>query len=186
MFICSFLVYSSQFLLLCSPHPHPHTLHTPQRVDESSSYYQKQVRQAKQIMTPFTLQRLQSQVPSQLSTKVSSTKYCQLTETQWRGVMKRSFRVNKGRHGVRRPWMLMSSTIQEDGRDVMVDLHKATNHPLLLRHYYTDDTLHCMDDCVVFSHSQRCSTFFCCVSMVIQLHQPTPVMSLFSAPRKSS
>ncbi|XP_064405494.1 uncharacterized protein LOC135350577 isoform X3 [Halichondria panicea] len=67
------------------------------RVDESSAYYQEQVRQAKQIMTPFTLRRLKSQVLIQLPAKVSSTEHCQLTETQWtlyRGVVERSLRVN--------------------------------------------------------------------------------------------
>ncbi len=60
------------------------------------------MRQAKQIMTPFTLRRLKSQVLSQLPAKVSSTEHCQLTETQWtlyRGVVERSLRVNQGRHG---------------------------------------------------------------------------------------
>ncbi len=60
------------------------------------------MRHAKQIMTPFTLRRLKSQVLSQLPAKVSSTEYCQLTETQWtlyRGVVERSLRVNQGRHG---------------------------------------------------------------------------------------
>ncbi len=78
------------------PHTHTHT-HIPQRVDESSAYYQEQVRQAKQIMIPFTLRRLRSQVLIQLPAKVSSTEHCQLTETQWtlyRGVVERSLRVN--------------------------------------------------------------------------------------------
>ena len=60
------------------------------------------MRQAKQIMTPFTLRRLKSQVLSQLPAKVSSTEHCQLTETQWtlyRGVVERSLKVNQGRHG---------------------------------------------------------------------------------------
>ncbi len=83
-----------------APPPHTHThAHTliPQRVDESSAYYQEEVRQAKQIMTPFTLRRLKSQVLSQLPAKVSSTEHCQLTETQWtlyRGMVERSLRVN--------------------------------------------------------------------------------------------
>ena len=75
--------------------PHTHT-HIPQRVDESSAYYQEQARQAKQIMTPYTLQRLKLQVLSQFPAKVSSTK------TQWtlyRGVVERSLIVNQGRHG---------------------------------------------------------------------------------------
>ncbi len=60
--IICFSKYSSQF----PPPPlHTHT-HIPQRVDESSAYYQKQERQAKQIMISFTLRRLKSQVLSQL------------------------------------------------------------------------------------------------------------------------
>ncbi|XP_064405406.1 SWI/SNF-related matrix-associated actin-dependent regulator of chromatin subfamily A containing DEAD/H box 1-like isoform X3 [Halichondria panicea] len=119
-----------------------------QRVDESSAYYQEQVRQAKQIMTPFTLRRLKSQVLSQLPAKVSSTEHCQLTETQWtlyRGVVERSLRVNQGRHGDE----------LNKRMDVMVDLRKATNHPLLLRHHYTDHTLHCMVRAILKEPSHR-------------------------------
>ena len=92
-------MYSVQFTVLTTLPTHTHI---PQRVDESSAYYQEQVRQAKQIMTPFTLRRLKSQVLSELPAKVSSTEHCQLTETQWtlyRGVVERSLRVNQGRHG---------------------------------------------------------------------------------------
>ncbi len=39
--------------------------------------------------------------------------------------------------------------------DVMVDLGKATNHPLLLRHHYTDDTLHCMVRAILMESSHR-------------------------------
>ncbi len=92
-------MYSVQFTVLTTLPTHTHI---PQRVDESSAYYQEQVRHAKQIMTPFTLRRLKSQVLSELPAKVSSTEHCQLAETQWtlyRGVVERSLRVNQGRHG---------------------------------------------------------------------------------------
>ena len=39
--------------------------------------------------------------------------------------------------------------------DVMVDLRKATNHPLLLRHHYTDHTLHCMVRAILKEPSHR-------------------------------
>ncbi len=39
--------------------------------------------------------------------------------------------------------------------DVMVDLCKATNHPLLLRHHYTDHTLHCMVRAILKEPSHR-------------------------------
>ncbi|XP_064404540.1 SWI/SNF-related matrix-associated actin-dependent regulator of chromatin subfamily A containing DEAD/H box 1-like [Halichondria panicea] len=105
------------------------TFSRARRVDELSAYYQEQVRQAKQIMTPFTLRRLKSQVLSQLPAKVSSTEHCQLTETQCDELNKRM--------------------------DVMVDLRKATNHPLLLRHHYTDHTLHCMVRAILKEPSHR-------------------------------
>ncbi|XP_064405375.1 SWI/SNF-related matrix-associated actin-dependent regulator of chromatin subfamily A containing DEAD/H box 1A-like [Halichondria panicea] len=112
------------------------TFSRARRVDKSSAYYQEQARQAKQIMAPFTLQRLKLQVLSQLPAKVSSTEHCQLTDTQWtlyRGVVERLLMVNQGRHGD-----------ELNKRMDVMDLRKATNHPLLLRHHYTDHTLHCM------------------------------------------
>ena len=39
--------------------------------------------------------------------------------------------------------------------DVMVDLRKATNHPLLLRHHCTDHTLHCMVKAILKEPSHR-------------------------------
>ncbi len=85
-------VHSSYF---CALHARTHTLY---REDDLSAYYQEQVRQAKQIMTLFTLWRLKSQVLSQLPAKVSSTVYCQLTETV-AVVQGRGGEVNQGRHG---------------------------------------------------------------------------------------
>ena len=42
------------------------------------------MKQAKQIMQPFMLRRLKSEVLSQLPAKVISTEYCELTEVQQR------------------------------------------------------------------------------------------------------
>ena len=42
------------------------------------------MKQAKQIMQPFMLRRLKSEVLSQLPAKVLSTEYCELTEAQQR------------------------------------------------------------------------------------------------------
>ncbi len=57
-------------------------------------------------------------------------------------------------------WAPLSTTGDELNKrmDMMVDLRKATNHPLLLRHYYTDHTLHCMvhEDHPKGAQSQRC------------------------------
>ena len=107
------------------------------RKDESSRYYQQQIAQAREIMKPFVLRRLKIEVLNQLPTKLEMTEVCVLTTTQQELYSKFKEQARKQLHvtGLEAKEQYCKSM------DVMMQLRKITNHPLLIRHSYEDGKL---------------------------------------------
>lgn len=118
--------------------------------EKRSRYEQERIAQAKQIMRPFVLRRLKSEVLSQLPQKLEEVEYCTMTPDQQElyDRLIKSFNTQisaSGEEGsVTRSAMLMQ-------------LRKAANHPLLHRFHYTDELLQEMAEvlCEEPSHKDR-------------------------------
>lgn len=99
------------------------------------SFEKNQIDQAKQIMKPFMLRRLKSDVLTCLPEKKDVEIMISLTESQ------------KAKYMQLIEWYsnddgVVASTTELRGLSIMMDLRKLANHPLLLRYYYTDDKVH--------------------------------------------
>lgn len=99
-----------------------------------SKYERERIQQAKRIMRPFVLRRLKSEVQQQLPQKKDRVLHCELIPPQrelyqrlihqFKAVMKE----DRGKE-------------TNDGASMLMQLRKASNHPLLLRNQYNDDIL---------------------------------------------
>lgn len=108
-----------------------------------SSYEKNRIEHAKQIMKPFVLRRLKSEVLTELPQKRDSVRYCVMTENQ-----KRLYdeMVNRLKPEV------MSNAIEKSdvdpqttgGISMVMDLRKLANHPLLKRNIFADSQLKIM------------------------------------------
>ncbi|XP_053396999.1 SWI/SNF-related matrix-associated actin-dependent regulator of chromatin subfamily A containing DEAD/H box 1A-like [Mercenaria mercenaria] len=117
--------------------------------EKRSRYEQDRIVQAKQIMKPFVLRRLKSEVMSQLPQKLDAVEYCVMTPGQ-QEVYDR---------------LIKSFTNQLSDDDdapvnrsaMLMQLRKAANHPLLHRSHYTDDLIKEMAEvlCEEPSHKDR-------------------------------
>ncbi|XP_064473024.1 SWI/SNF-related matrix-associated actin-dependent regulator of chromatin subfamily A containing DEAD/H box 1-like [Ornithodoros turicata] len=102
--------------------------------DESnqSKFEKERVVQAKQIMRPFVLRRLKKDVLQQLPSKHEDVRHCVMTphqSTLYKGIVETLSKEFKERQ-------------KADG--MLMKLRRASNHPLLLRHYYDEEKLRCM------------------------------------------
>ncbi|XP_054709852.1 SWI/SNF-related matrix-associated actin-dependent regulator of chromatin subfamily A containing DEAD/H box 1 homolog [Uloborus diversus] len=106
------------------------------RSDGNKSRYEKdRIDHAKKIMKPFVLRRLKKDVLKELPQKIDETRRCSMTEDQ----------SEKYKQLV----ATFSAEVESDqertgsssGAGMMMQLRKAANHPLLLRHIYDDDKL---------------------------------------------
>ncbi|CAG5923815.1 unnamed protein product [Menidia menidia] len=101
--------------------------------EEQSRYEKDRISQAKLIMKPFILRRLKSEVLKQLPAKEEKTEFCSMSEKQqvlYKSLFKK----------------LKASTNGEKRElcNVMMQLRKMANHPLLHRQYYTTEKLKAM------------------------------------------
>ncbi|XP_023250777.1 SWI/SNF-related matrix-associated actin-dependent regulator of chromatin subfamily A containing DEAD/H box 1 [Seriola lalandi dorsalis] len=101
--------------------------------EEQSRFERDRISQAKLIMKPFILRRVKSEVLKQLPAKEEMVKFCTMSEKQqvlYQAVFEK----------------LRSSTNGEKRElcNVMMQLRKMANHPLLHRQYYTTEKLKAM------------------------------------------
>ncbi|KAK2898680.1 hypothetical protein Q8A67_010098 [Cirrhinus molitorella] len=101
--------------------------------EEESSFHKDRIAQAKLIMKPFILRRVKSEVLKQLPPKVENIEMCPMSDAQQKLYDKLFKRLKKAPNGDKRELC-----------NVMMQLRKMANHPLLHRQYYTSDKLAAM------------------------------------------
>ncbi|TNN67613.1 SWI/SNF-related matrix-associated actin-dependent regulator of chromatin subfamily A containing DEAD/H box 1A [Liparis tanakae] len=101
--------------------------------EEQSRFERDRISQAKLIMKPFILRRVKSEVLKQLPAKVDKVESCPMSEKQ-QALYQNLFN------------QLKASTSGEKRElcNVMMQLRKMANHPLLHRQYYTTEKLKAM------------------------------------------
>lgn len=103
--------------------------------EELTAFDKNQIEQAKQIMKPFVLRRLKDVVLTCLPEKKDVIVKVALTESQkdkYMGLVEQ-YSSDDG---------IVQATNEQKGISIMMDMRKLANHPLLLRYYYSDDTVH--------------------------------------------
>uniref|UniRef100_A0A6Q2Z9Q5 DNA helicase n=1 Tax=Esox lucius TaxID=8010 RepID=A0A6Q2Z9Q5_ESOLU len=99
--------------------------------EEQSRFERDRIAQAKLIMKPFILRRVKNEVLKQLPAKEEKLLFCPMSEKQQQLYQKMVVTLKK-------------SPIGEKLSNVMMQLRKMANHPLLHRQYYTADRLKAM------------------------------------------
>ncbi|XP_064416239.1 SWI/SNF-related matrix-associated actin-dependent regulator of chromatin subfamily A containing DEAD/H box 1A isoform X2 [Latimeria chalumnae] len=102
--------------------------------DEQSAFEKERIAHAKQIMKPFILRRIKSEVLQQLPPKQDHIEYCAMSEKQEQLYNNLFLRMQKS----------VSTTAEEKNStlcNVMMQLRKMANHPLLHRQYFTAEKL---------------------------------------------
>ncbi|XP_068259068.1 SWI/SNF-related matrix-associated actin-dependent regulator of chromatin subfamily A containing DEAD/H box 1-like [Nyctibius grandis] len=103
---------------------------------EAQSIYEKErIVHAKQIIKPFILRRIKDEVLKQLPPKKYFIELCAMSEKQEQLYCDLLKNVKK---------TVNSNEKNSDMGNVMMQLRKMANHPLLHRQYYTDDKLRTM------------------------------------------
>nr|XP_057927464.1 SWI/SNF-related matrix-associated actin-dependent regulator of chromatin subfamily A containing DEAD/H box 1A [Doryrhamphus excisus] len=101
--------------------------------EEQSRFEKDRISQAKRIMKPFILRRVKSEVLQQLPAKEVKVEFCPMSEKQqvlYQSLLKK-FKASTG--GEKR-----------ELNNVIMQLRKMANHPLLHRQYYTTEKLRAM------------------------------------------
>ncbi|KAL7271062.1 DNA-dependent ATPase fun30 [Rhizina undulata] len=109
---------------------------TDDEESNSALLSQQRIKRARAMMTPFVLRRKKQQVLKHLPAKTSRVEYCSLNETQ-------SEIYNK--HITSAQEALAARTegkkANKTTSNLMMQLRKASIHPLLFRHHYTDGVI---------------------------------------------
>ncbi|XP_035378006.1 SWI/SNF-related matrix-associated actin-dependent regulator of chromatin subfamily A containing DEAD/H box 1A isoform X2 [Electrophorus electricus] len=100
---------------------------------EDSSFHKDRIAQARLIMKPFVLRRVKSEVLKQLPPKLEKTELCPMSAAQQRLYEDLFLSLRATADGEKR-----------ELRNVMMQLRKMANHPLLHRQYYTVEKLAAM------------------------------------------
>ncbi|XP_048065637.1 SWI/SNF-related matrix-associated actin-dependent regulator of chromatin subfamily A containing DEAD/H box 1A isoform X1 [Megalobrama amblycephala] len=101
--------------------------------EEESSFHKERIAQARLIMKPFILRRVKREVLKQLPPKMEKIEMCPMSDAQQKLYDKLFKRLKKTPNGDKRELC-----------NVMMQLRKMANHPLLHRQYYTTDKLAAM------------------------------------------
>lgn len=99
--------------------------------EEQPLFEKKQVKNAKEIMRPFVLRRLKSEVLRDLPLKTDEIKRCSLTEKQ-----KNMYNTLVAQFSAE-----ASEITDVNGVGIMMQLRKLANHSLLVRDYYDEAKL---------------------------------------------
>jgi SWI/SNF-related matrix-associated actin-dependent regulator of chromatin subfamily A containing DEAD/H box 1 len=119
---------------------------------------QERVSRAKKMMTPFVLRRRKDQVLTDLPKKTERIEWCEMTPMQksiYNDALKRSRKTvfdvenveaanetSKGnKKKAKSNGRPKDKLYLENSTNVLMDLRKATSHPMLFRRRFTDDTL---------------------------------------------
>ncbi|XP_017485620.1 PREDICTED: SWI/SNF-related matrix-associated actin-dependent regulator of chromatin subfamily A containing DEAD/H box 1 homolog [Rhagoletis zephyria] len=100
---------------------------------DASEFQETQVARAKRIMKPFVLRRLKKDVLNNLPKKESFVIKVPMTETQ-----KQHYHELVEYYSNRKGEICSGDRA---GIAIMMDMRKTANHPLLMRHYFSDETL---------------------------------------------
>ncbi|KAH8263684.1 hypothetical protein KR044_012507 [Drosophila immigrans] len=102
--------------------------------EELSQFQETQVQRAKRIMKPFVLRRLKNDVLNNLPKKHSYVKKVSMSASQKQHYMElvEYYSNNKGE---------VCSSSERAGVTIMMEMRRMANHPLLMRHYFTDEQL---------------------------------------------
>ncbi|KAM7392025.1 hypothetical protein PAMP_022668 [Pampus punctatissimus] len=101
--------------------------------EEQSRFERDRISQAKLIMKPFILRRVKSEVLKQLPAKEETVAVCSMSEKQQVLYQKLFKKLKASTNGEKR-----------ELSNVMMQLRKMANHPLLHRQYYTTEKLKTM------------------------------------------
>lgn len=114
---------------------------------EGQSIFEKErILHAKQIMKPFVLRRVKSEVLQQLPSKQDQIEFCAMSEKQAALYSDLYSRIKKS---------INSSEKSSELCNVMMQLRKMANHPLLHRQYYTSEKLRQMAKLMLKEPSHR-------------------------------
>ncbi|XP_054995570.1 SWI/SNF-related matrix-associated actin-dependent regulator of chromatin subfamily A containing DEAD/H box 1 [Sorex araneus] len=100
--------------------------------DEQSIYEKERIAHAKQIIKPFILRRVKEEVLKQLPPKKDRIELCAMSEKQEQLYLSLFNRMKKSINNLERNTEMCN---------VMMQLRKMANHPLLHRQYYTPEKL---------------------------------------------
>uniref|UniRef100_A0A2D4MHV4 DNA helicase n=1 Tax=Micrurus spixii TaxID=129469 RepID=A0A2D4MHV4_9SAUR len=103
--------------------------------EEHSSYEKERITHAKQIIKPFILRRVKEEVLQQLPPKKDIVEWCEMTEKQEKLYQDLFSCFKKSVDGPEK---------NPEMGNVMMQLRKMANHPLLHRQYYTSEKLRAM------------------------------------------
>ncbi|XP_062870336.1 SWI/SNF-related matrix-associated actin-dependent regulator of chromatin subfamily A containing DEAD/H box 1b isoform X2 [Trichomycterus rosablanca] len=112
--------------------------------EEQSSFEKDRIAHAKLIMKPFILRRVKSEVLKQLPAKEEQTEFCAMSEKQQQLYSDLFSKLKSS-----------SSTEKRELTNVMMQLRKMANHPLLHRQYYTGKRLSTMSKLMLKEPSHR-------------------------------
>ncbi|XP_048364707.1 SWI/SNF-related matrix-associated actin-dependent regulator of chromatin subfamily A containing DEAD/H box 1 [Sphaerodactylus townsendi] len=107
----------------------------PKAAEEHSVYEKERIAHAKQIMKPFILRRVKEEVLKQLPPKKDIIEWCEMTEKQEKLYHDLFNSLKKS---------IDSQEKSSEMGNVMMQLRKMANHPLLHRQYYTPEKLKVM------------------------------------------
>ncbi|XP_030046556.1 SWI/SNF-related matrix-associated actin-dependent regulator of chromatin subfamily A containing DEAD/H box 1 isoform X2 [Microcaecilia unicolor] len=105
--------------------------------DEQSTFEKERIAHAKQIMKPFILRRVKIEVLKQLPPKQDRIEFCPMTDRQDQLYADLFNKFKKS---------ISSSEKNTELCNVMMQLRKMANHPLLHRQYYTEEKLRNMSE----------------------------------------
>ena len=104
--------------------------------DHSALLSAQRIARARSMMTPFVLRRKKHQVLKHLPSKTTRIEFCDMTETQWNLYNSHLDRARKAMEA--RAAGVKSG---KENANVLMDLRKATIHPMLFRRLFTDDKI---------------------------------------------
>ncbi|XP_023177140.2 SWI/SNF-related matrix-associated actin-dependent regulator of chromatin subfamily A containing DEAD/H box 1 homolog [Drosophila hydei] len=102
--------------------------------EEVSQFQETQVQRAKRIMKPFVLRRLKKDVLNNLPSKHSCVEKVPMcaSQKQYYKELVEYYSNNKGE---------ICGSSDRAGVGIMMEMRRMANHPLLMRHYFTDEQL---------------------------------------------
>ncbi|KAH8412502.1 hypothetical protein KR009_002712 [Drosophila setifemur] len=102
--------------------------------EEVSQFQETQIQRAKRIMKPFVLRRLKKDVLNNLPKKLSLVEKVPMSniQKQYYHELVEYYSNNKGE---------ICSSSDRAGIAIMMEMRRIANHPLLMRHYFTDENL---------------------------------------------
>ncbi|CAK9301377.1 unnamed protein product [Gordionus sp. m RMFG-2023] len=107
---------------------------------QRSQFEMDRVEQAKRIVRPFVLRRTKAQVLDQLPPKIQEITLCDMTPDQalvYKGVLN-NYKEQLAKNASN---SLNNSNVLLPPMNILIQLRKAANHPLMLRNAYSDDLL---------------------------------------------